>query len=258
MVPYLMINLKLFFHNFSIEKNKSLEQKGFTLIEVAVVLVVVGLLLGSILGPLASQERNRKIKLVETSIEEIKEALIGYAAINGNLPCPAPASYNPAPPAAEVSRESRAAGAGLTDCLVEHGYVPSITLNINGLYNPDKIYVDPWGTPYYYSLNDIGTWEYAKTISPSSPVPTFNICDTAGCPANSEVATGVVAVIYSLGPLGFEATTSPDQLENTNDDDNFVSRAPSEGNNTEFDDLVTWLTTNELILNLVKSGQISQ
>ena len=258
MAQSLTTNCSLFSHKQLICIGYTRSHQGFTLIEVAVVLVVIGLLLGSILGPLSTQERNRKISLVETQLEDIREALLGYAAINGHLPCPAPASFNPPPPVAEVSRESRAPGIGLTDCNLEHGYVPSITLDMNGLYNPDKIYVDPWGSPYFYSLNDVGTWEYAKTISPNSPAPTFNICDTAACPANSDIATGVVAVIYSLGPLGLTGTISPDQLENSDNDDDFVIHEPTEGNNTEFDDQLVWLTTNELILNLVKSGQISQ
>ena len=67
---------------------------GFTLIEIAVVIMIVGFLLGTILGPLSTQQENRKIKETEQLLEEVREALTGFAALNGFLPCPATAGSN--------------------------------------------------------------------------------------------------------------------------------------------------------------------
>ena len=60
---------------------------GFTLIEMAVVLVIVGLLLGGMLVPLAAQMETDRRKETAATLESIREALIGYAVINGRLPC---------------------------------------------------------------------------------------------------------------------------------------------------------------------------
>lgn len=62
--------------------------RGFTLIEVAVVLFIVTILLGSILIPLATQVEQRQISDTQKTLEEIREALIGFAVVNGYLPCP--------------------------------------------------------------------------------------------------------------------------------------------------------------------------
>ena len=63
--------------------------RGFTLIEMAIVLMIVGLLLGGMLVPLSAQMDQRNISDTQKSLSEIKEALIGYAMANGRLPCPA-------------------------------------------------------------------------------------------------------------------------------------------------------------------------
>ena len=67
-----------------LDKRKS--QKGFTLIEIAIVLVIVGLLLGmgaSMIGPLT-----RRAKVAETKelINSAVESVISYVATTGSLP----------------------------------------------------------------------------------------------------------------------------------------------------------------------------
>ena len=68
---------------------KPASQNGFTLIEMAIVLMIVGLLLGGLLVPLSAQMDQRNISDTQKAMSEIKEALIGYAMANGRLPCPA-------------------------------------------------------------------------------------------------------------------------------------------------------------------------
>ena len=68
--------------------HRSVSQKGFSLIEIAIVLVVLGLLLGGLLGPLSVRVEQQERAKTQALLEEIKEALLGYAAINGYLPCP--------------------------------------------------------------------------------------------------------------------------------------------------------------------------
>ncbi len=67
---------------------------GFTLVEMAVVLVIIGLLLGGLLIPLSTQMENDKRKETQATLAAIREALIGYAVINGSLR-PAPATAAP-------------------------------------------------------------------------------------------------------------------------------------------------------------------
>src|SRR5450830_1543922 len=69
-------------------------QSGFTLVEIAIVLLIVGLMIGGILGPLFSQLEQRRVSDTKRTMEEAREALYGYALRNGYLPCPAISSIN--------------------------------------------------------------------------------------------------------------------------------------------------------------------
>ena len=62
---------------------------GFTLIEIAIVMTIISLLLGAILVPLGGAFEQSQRKTVKAQLEEINDALIGFAAANGRLPCPA-------------------------------------------------------------------------------------------------------------------------------------------------------------------------
>ena len=62
--------------------------RGFTLIELAMVLFILALILGGVLAPLSTKleldERTKTAKL----LDEARSSLIGYAVVNGHLPCP--------------------------------------------------------------------------------------------------------------------------------------------------------------------------
>lgn len=52
-------------------------ERGFTLVEIAIVVLVLGLLLGSLLGPLSVRIEQQEIQKTSDQMEEIKEALYG-------------------------------------------------------------------------------------------------------------------------------------------------------------------------------------
>ncbi|MDP2785976.1 MAG: prepilin-type N-terminal cleavage/methylation domain-containing protein, partial [Sulfurimicrobium sp.] len=61
---------------------------GFTLVEMAIVLIIIGLLLGGLLMPLSAQMEQRRISETQKTLDEINQALIGFAVANKRLPCP--------------------------------------------------------------------------------------------------------------------------------------------------------------------------
>lgn len=71
------------------------QKKGFTLIEVAIVMVVLGLILGLGIPMLKMLMKQNKLTENRTATKEAKEALIGYAFSNGKLPQPKPSYLLP-------------------------------------------------------------------------------------------------------------------------------------------------------------------
>jgi hypothetical protein len=76
-------------------------------------------------------------------MDKILDAIVGFAQVNGRLPCPSAAA------SAGVS-----SGGGATDCTVFGGFVPSNTLGFQGRLNADSLLSDPWGNPYRYYVSD--------------------------------------------------------------------------------------------------------
>jgi type II secretory pathway pseudopilin PulG len=62
---------------------------GFTLMELAVVFTIVGLLLGSLMYTLSAQVESRNIDDTRRRMDIARELLLSYAIANGRLPCPA-------------------------------------------------------------------------------------------------------------------------------------------------------------------------
>ena len=220
------------------------KQNGFTLVEVAIVMVIVALVIGSVLTPLAVQRNEKRRVFTDKTLEEIHDAIIGYAMVNGFLPCPANAGSN--------GLENR--DPATQDCLTEHGFVPARTLGLNGSFDSQNRILDEWTRPISYSLTNINAWEYAKGITLSATTPDYRVCRAAACAgANSVIAENLVAVVYASAS---DTNNSPAQLENSDGDTDFVKGVKIETIGAEFDDQLIWISPNLLTLQLVKAGRI--
>ena len=122
-------------------KKTEMAVKGFTLVEVSIVLLIVTILLGYTIAMFPVQQELKQYRQAQKEVKEIKEALIGFAQINGRLPCPA-----------LPSSQGREAGGGGSNCTRYQGFVPATTLGISGRLNGDRLLVDPWGNPYRYAV----------------------------------------------------------------------------------------------------------
>jgi len=76
--------MKNTFHFFKVNKNSN--PKGFTLIEMAVVLVIVGIIISIVATVLPSLIKSSKIKKARSILEQVDYAIQGYVAANGRLP----------------------------------------------------------------------------------------------------------------------------------------------------------------------------
>lgn len=69
-------------------------KNGFTLIEVAIALVIVGMLIGGALEIARVQAVQKTYKTTRANMEEVNKSIALYVSRFGNLPCPAPLSAN--------------------------------------------------------------------------------------------------------------------------------------------------------------------
>lgn len=238
-------------------QNKS---KGFTLIELAMVLLIIGLLLGGLLMPLATQIEQRDRQLVKQELEDIKQALLGYAVINGRLPCP---SFETDPSSDDYGMP---VAMGSATC-GQDGILPWKVLGVSE--------TDPWGSART-SSNSLwtGYWHYRVREEYTDMLDQDTHFDTAmpGGPAdelvvyhedvsNKLTATGndsPILIVYSSGPDGIPDTGNIDSAIYD------PANAPSDPGDTEFqggipyagfDDITTWMT-RPLLLSTMLAARV--
>lgn len=218
-------------------------EAGFSLLEMSIVLLIMGLLLGSLLQPFGTTMVEKKRRQTEQQLYLIREAVVGYAAANHRLPCPLAGSVG-----------------SIEDCSVEHGYVPASALGIDGRFDADGRLIDSWGEPVRYSISasdsdgngspDFTTASEMQSVGIQMLQPGFEICaSSVGC--ETLRANQVPVVVYSLGPA---STGSKDEQENIDADNRFVSRTVDSVGADQFDDIVVWLSENILYSRLIKAG----
>lgn len=225
-------------------------QRGFTLLEMAIVLTIIGLLLGGLLMPLSAQVEQRQISETQKALDVIKEALIGFAASHSAADTK---PYLPCPDTTNDGQEDRTG----TSCTNQEGNVPWATLGIAD--------VDSWGNRFRYRVT--AAFSNSATGFTLSSVGDITIRDAAP-PGGNVVAASIPAIITShgkngLGAFGQSGGTNPaptgaDELANTNSDTIFVSRTPSDAAapSGEFDDVVTWLSPNILFNRMISAQRL--
>ena len=63
-------------------------QSGFTLVEIAIVVLIVTILLGYAVAMFPVQQELKQYREVDREMDSIIEHLVGFAQVNGRLPCP--------------------------------------------------------------------------------------------------------------------------------------------------------------------------
>ena len=239
-------------------------EKGFTLVEMAIVLMIVGLLLGGMLVPLSAQMEQRNISDTRKTLDEIQKALIGYAVINGRLPCPA--TVTPTNSYGAESFASPSDNSSTGNCLDFYGgYVPAATLGISGTDN-SGFAIDAWGNRIHYAATKWNNYTFTKnngmsTAGLSNLNPDLLVCSSStasgfsgsSCGANNALTSspGVPVVIFSTGKNGANSGGA-DETANLNGNKIFISHDPT----TTFDDLVFWISPNVLVNRMVAAGKL--
>ncbi len=216
-------------------------ERGFTLVEMAIVLVIVGLLLGGLLMPLSAQVAQRRIGETQKAMDEIKNALIGFAVMNGRLPCPT-TTTNPAN-----------ASYGVEDATCDrttNGYLPWKTLGVAE--------TDAWGIIRATTASPwIGYWRYrvdpgfAVIFSLSTPTDsTLNLTVQNNSGASLTTTTQRhIAIIFSTGK---NLTADGQNATFLQTNAIYQSDVPS----STFDDITVWLSAPTLFNRMVAAGKL--
>lgn len=244
---------------------------GFSLIELSVVLVIIGLLVGGGIATLEATNQQSRRSDQKRQFDEIREALYGFALSEGRLPCPDD-DYPP-------DGEEDPLDPGVDEpCDADEGALPWQQLGL-GRRNP-------WGHPLRYhvsaefadapedaggnldpdgssfTLNDDGTIRVedadGNTITNDTPALVLSVAAQGG-----QVWTDTAFVCPGVGGVaasGFsdDETENCDWIETA--DSTFVAAGyrAADAPSGRYDDVLIWLPTPVLKARMVDIGRMRQ
>jgi len=235
------------------------KQAGFTLIEIAVVLVIVGFLVGSFIGTFAGRIDTTRRSNTQIELDEIKNVLMAYAYSQPLpfLPCP----DTDVPPDGLENRT-----AGICDA-PGVGVLPWLDLGVGN--------EDAWGIRYSYWVSANYSADTGFLLSAPDRLPLNNGNATVVTKVGNAVQVVVqnaAAVVFSrgkngLGGINVSGVNQPaipapgnghdDENENNDLDAFFVWRTPTEEGAVAaggiFDDIVVWINSYELKARMVEA-----
>jgi prepilin-type N-terminal cleavage/methylation domain-containing protein len=213
-------------------------QGGFTLAELAIVLVILSLLAGGLMVPLGARVEARDRQLSLDRLRDIQQALTGFAIIHGRLPCPS------------TEDDPGAPGYGIEDSppcnTAREGRLPWLSLGLPptdawGLTRRNR--GDDWGGHWHYRVDRA----FADTPISAATAPADDLQIRAHDGSRITVTDSqAVAIVYSTGPnrradgLNASYSTTYQAGETTPD----------------YDDLLVWIGRPLLIARLAQAGRL--
>ena len=262
--------------------------RGFTLLEMAMVLGIIGLIMGTILSMTKTLTTSSKISATQSKEALIKAALINFIAVNNRLPCPADptgASLIPPNPLGSEALNPAYVYPAAKQCLqtmslggVYAGAVPWVTLGLT-----QDAATDGYNQFFTYlvAVTAIQTVPAASVISGlpaisglKGAISIYASAATLTSPINNCTPTGsiynpcsAVAVIISHGADGYGAYTSsgalntpttvfPDEQVNANRNYQIVMKDAAISSTNPFDDIILPMTSSDLLTPLSNNGTI--
>ena len=229
--------------------------EGFTLVEMAIVLIIVALLLGGLMTPLSARIDQRNYNETKQQIDEIRNALIGFAVANGRLPRPATSITNGEEATATCSDDGACTG-----------FIPWATLGVKR--------TDAWNKMLRYSVSpNFANGPFALATPATKKVTSRdaagNVIYLVGSASSCNPCSP--AVIYSAGKnnwgisddgtaLADGSTTNADEDANASATTQFFAREQSTTSTAstggEFDDLVSWIPPYVLFDRMISASKL--
>jgi len=247
--------------------------RAFTLIEVMVVIVILTLLLSGLALPLAAQLQVRRAEETRRTLDVARDALLGFAASHGRLPCPASET--------SAGEEAFAPGGDAANGNCETfyaGWLPAATLGLSPV-DAGGYLRDAWDTPRnrvrYAVFGNAAVNGVANPLTRASglrmaTLPALGaashyvfICSTganataSGCgPAANQLTRRAAFVLLSLGANAGGPPAAGDEARNLAGAPVFVHHEMSIAPGREYDDIVQWVPVSLVVSRLMAAGQL--
>lgn len=191
------------------------KKSAFSLIELSIVVIILGLMIGGIMAAMTQEARRTKQAALKMKMEAIDQALSAFVKKNGRLPCPADGTYlvtvanfgvaaaTPCTTGATYNgsgnrtADSTPPTANFFISNTAGGVVPVRSLGL-----PDEYAFDPWGGRFTYAVD--------SRFTATSAFTTYSQVDTTGAirvndNAGNARLTNAIAIVLSHGENGHGA-----------------------------------------------------
>ncbi len=196
---------------------KPVAQRGFTLLELSIVLALIAVILGGGLVIFTGYIQSTAFNTTVARMDEIEKALLNFSVANNRIPCPSDLQQIPTSTTYGLEAGASAGGTATGECVTgmtpaansksasgaEEGGVPTRALRL-----PDDYMYDGWGRRFRYAVDP------TYTASNSLPFPIGGLCSASAksitvqdAAAGNRTTTGIYAII-SHGANGHGAYTS--------------------------------------------------
>jgi prepilin-type N-terminal cleavage/methylation domain-containing protein len=192
-------------------------QRGFTLLELSIVLVLIGVILAGALVTFTGSLQASQYNATVTKMDDIEKALLNYAIANNRIPCPTDLTLTTASVNYGMEAGASAGGTATGECVTgmtpaansksvsgaEEGGVPTRALQLT-----DDYMYDGWGRKFRYAVDP------TMTKASALPYPAGGLCSASTTAITVNDASGAArttAGIYALishGANGHGAYTS--------------------------------------------------
>jgi prepilin-type N-terminal cleavage/methylation domain-containing protein len=243
------------------------EPRGFALLEVLIALAALAFIATAFALPLATQANLRRHDETRRLLADAQDAILGFAAAQGRLPCPAIES------SAGLEAFGPGGDASNGECATFSGYAPAAALGLIGL-DAQGLARDAWATDgnrlryavdggtvngVTRTLTRVNGLQMATLPGIGAAAHHLYVCravvaGAADCgPAANQLTRRAAFVLLSTGPNGGLAPEpGSDEARNAAATTAFVSRDAG----PDFDDLVTWGSIHAVVNRMVVAGRL--
>jgi prepilin-type N-terminal cleavage/methylation domain-containing protein len=243
------------------------ERRGFALLEILIALVALAFVATSLALPLATQASLRRHEETRRLLADTQDAILGFAAAQGRLPCPATL--------ASGGLEAFAAGGDASngECETFSGFAPAAALALPGL-DAQGLARDAWGAEgnrlryavdggtvsgVARALTRVNGLQMATLPGVGAASHHLYVCRATvpgapDCgPAANQLTRRAAFVVLSAGANGgLVPRPGSDEARNASGTTAFVSRDAG----PDFDDLVTWGSIHAVVNRMVVAGRL--